>query len=247
MKTFKEFLNEGINDKGLYKAVFLGGTPGSGKSYVQKQVKDGTIEPRIVNTDKFIEFLANKRNIDIGPGFDKQKEEFKDLVTDSKQSTKNQLAGFINGMLPMIIDGTSANLSNLLQRNGTLEFFGYDTAMVWVNTSLETSLKRAAKRARSVPEDFIRKVFAQMEKNKAFYRSKFSTFVEVDNNDGELTDKLILKVFQRVSGFFNSDVKNPVGIRNKERIIEAGAKEMVPTLLTKAQLNTRLGVWFKKE
>ena len=68
MKTFKEFLNEGINDKGLYKAVFLGGTPGSGKSYVQKQVKDGTIEPRIVNTDKFIEFLANKRNIDIGPG-----------------------------------------------------------------------------------------------------------------------------------------------------------------------------------
>ena len=31
-------LNEGLYDKGIFKAVFLAGGPGSGKSYVAKQL-----------------------------------------------------------------------------------------------------------------------------------------------------------------------------------------------------------------
>ena len=34
----KEEVNEGINDPGIFKAVFLAGGPGSGKTYVAKQL-----------------------------------------------------------------------------------------------------------------------------------------------------------------------------------------------------------------
>ena len=33
-----DLLEEGVQDKGIFKAVFLAGGPGSGKSYVAKQV-----------------------------------------------------------------------------------------------------------------------------------------------------------------------------------------------------------------
>ena len=33
-KEFKQELNEGVNDPSIFKAVFLAGGPGSGKSFV---------------------------------------------------------------------------------------------------------------------------------------------------------------------------------------------------------------------
>jgi len=129
MKSFKQFLQEGINDKGIFKAIFLGGTPGSGKSYVSTRISDGQIDARVVNTDKFLEFISSKRNIDIGPGFDKEAKEFAKLFKDTKNSTSAQLTGFINGMLPMVIDSTSANTNNGLMRKNKNR--GYQKLIVW--------------------------------------------------------------------------------------------------------------------
>ena len=56
---FLRYLTEGIEDKGIFKAVFLAGHPGSGKSYTLDRIKSGQIEPRIVNTDKFVEHYKN--------------------------------------------------------------------------------------------------------------------------------------------------------------------------------------------
>ena len=59
LKTYiqEDIISEGINDKGIFKACFMAGTPGSGKSYVISKISDGAIEPRIVNSDKMTEFL----------------------------------------------------------------------------------------------------------------------------------------------------------------------------------------------
>jgi hypothetical protein len=48
---FNQYLTEGINDKGIFKAIFMGGSSASGKSYVIKQISSGSISPRLVNTD----------------------------------------------------------------------------------------------------------------------------------------------------------------------------------------------------
>jgi len=33
MQTFKQYINEGINDPAIFKVVFTAGGPGSGKSF----------------------------------------------------------------------------------------------------------------------------------------------------------------------------------------------------------------------
>ena len=38
MIKLKDLLNEGVYDKGILKAVFMAGGPGSGKSFVAKQL-----------------------------------------------------------------------------------------------------------------------------------------------------------------------------------------------------------------
>ena len=38
MLKLMDLLTEGVHDDGIFKAVFLAGGPGSGKSYVAKQI-----------------------------------------------------------------------------------------------------------------------------------------------------------------------------------------------------------------
>ena len=151
--SFYEFLNESINDKGLFKAVFVVGPPGSGKSYTLSKLT-GNIEPRIVNTDIALEYMSKKL------GITASSENWKTVFRDTtKRMTSNKLFSYLDGMLPLFIDGTSNNTSNILQRAGILESLGYDVAMIFVNTDIETAKKRAKDRAqkinREVDEEFI--------------------------------------------------------------------------------------------
>jgi len=126
-KGFK--LTEGIDDKGIFKAVFMGGMPGAGKSYVLKKIKSGQLEPRIVNTDKFKEFFGEWRT---KASFDR-----------SKKLTSSQLSLYLNSMLPLFVDATSSIVSAIIVRNNILENLGYDTAMVFVNVTTEDSHKES--------------------------------------------------------------------------------------------------------
>jgi predicted kinase len=206
-----ETLNESVYDKGIFKAVFFGGLPGAGKSYTIKNISDGSIQPRVVNFDKYAEFLGKQLGIkDVGGYVEKT------FIDRTKQMNISQLALYLNSMLPLFIDSTSNKINRAVYRDGLLRMFGYDTAMVWMNTSLETAIERIRKRDRSVPIEFVKSVHANLEENKNYYQSHFSMFLEINNDDGELTDKVLLEAYRKVSSFFKSDVKNPIGNRNKE-------------------------------
>ena len=62
-----DLLNEGVNDPGIFKAVFLAGGPGSGKSYVAQQlfgipekVNVSKTGLKMVNQDQELEMLLKK-------------------------------------------------------------------------------------------------------------------------------------------------------------------------------------------
>ena len=86
MIKLKYLLSEGINDPGIFKAVFLAGGPGSGKTYVVKQLfgipdryNISMTGLKMVNSDKELKFLLNKYGF--GTELDKMPEElFKDLT-----------------------------------------------------------------------------------------------------------------------------------------------------------------------
>lgn len=214
----QQYINESINDKGILKSIFLGGSPGAGKSHTLTKISSGDINPKVVNTDTWTEFLkAFKYDL-----WSKVEDKIKYL-------TKTQLALYLNSMLPLWIDGTSANPSSLLRRKGILSSIGYDTAMVWVNTSLETSIKRAKKREREVPEEIIRDIYEKSVNLKPYYKKEFRDFWVINNDDGELTDKVVLNSFKKTTSFFSSPLKNPIGIKLIDDMKEMGHKYLTDT------------------
>ena len=63
MKTYNE-LQEGVYDPNIFKAFFLAGGPGSGKSYVVRKTTGGT-GLKIVNSDNAFEKLLRDANLSL--------------------------------------------------------------------------------------------------------------------------------------------------------------------------------------
>lgn len=240
---FEQFLNESINDEGIFKAIFVVGIPGAGKSYTTTKLK-GKIQPRIVNTDKALEFLSKKK------GIEANSETWKTIFgDDSKRITKNMLYNYLNGCLPLFIDGTSSDASNILSRAGILESLGYDVGMIFVETNVDTAISRAEERSkeigRSVSIDFIKKVFTESESNKDYFKSKFS-FFKTFNNDEEFNDEFLNKLYNNVQSFFESDVKNPIGKRHITKMKQNGFKYIDDGIFEKDVLETKITNWYKR-
>lgn len=230
------YLNEGINDKGVFKAIFMAGAPGSGKTTVRSKLGGG-YDPRVVNTDTWTEFFGD-------PPWDEKGEKIILLTT-------NQLSLYVKSMLPLWIDGTSSNPTNLMTREGLLSGIGYDTGMLWINTSLESSLERAKARGdrggRKVGEKMIINAFNQISKLKPFYKGRFKYFMEVNNDTGELTDEVIIKAYKSTGRFFGGALVNPIGQQRINKLRETGGKLLTDLdTYDENQLQRLIRAWFDK-
>ena len=237
--NFKSYIEESINDKGLFKAIFLAGIPGAGKNYTLSKINNAQVQPRMVSSDKVHEFIAKKRNINLN-----DYNTFNQIVGDIKNTFRENTALYINSMLPLWVDSTSSNLKDTLRRIGILEYFGYDIAMLWVNTNLETAIKRAKEREREVPEEFIRKAAALAEENKTYYQQKIPNFFEANNNEGESNNTAILKLFRATTKFFLAPIQNPVGTRNLAHLRAEKASYLIPSLYAKQDLQKAIQSWY---
>lgn len=237
MITFKQFIGESINDRGLLKAIFVVGMPGAGKSYTVSRL-GGIVQPRVVNTDRATEFLSQKLQLQVNHS---NWPEFRDRA---HHITETALYHYLNGILPLFIDGTSNNMSNLLHRAGILESLGYDLGVVFIKTSLETALERAKDRQRAVDPAFIKAVATEVEENYAFLRSKFKFCKSIRNDVGELTNEVLQLAHKQVVGFFSEKPSNPLGNKIIEKLEQQKQKYLVPTVLTEIQLRKKLAGWY---
>ena len=232
MIKLKDLLPEGIQDKGILKAVFLAGGPGSGKTYVAKQIfgiperfNIAMSGMKMVNSDKELKFLLKKYGF--GTDLDKMPDEvFKNLTGDgpdssglrkfAKSLTKERERLYRNGRLGMIIDGTGHNFGKIQSKKKELEDIGYDTYMVMVNTSLEVAQKRNQERDRILPPDLLEKSWKDVQQNIGAFQNLFkNNFVIVDNskhlNDKEAEAKFVPLVTKVVRKFVSKPIKNKLG------------------------------------
>lgn len=237
---FETFLNdniitESIEDKGIFKAAFFGGQSGAGKSYVLKKITSGQIEPRIVNVDTWVEYLHAEYDT---PEHDR-----------SQVLTMSQLYLYINSLLPLFIDSTSTNQNTVIKRYNILENLGYDLAMVWINVSIETSMNRVKERnkkgLRIVPLEAAEAYYYKALKVKDFLKNKFPIFYEINNDDGKLTDDIVIEAFRKLTGFFNSSIKNPIGIENINKMKTNGYKYL-SELISEQELKSIMRDWYSK-
>ena len=152
MKTFTD-LQEGVYDPNIFKAFFVAGGPGSGKSFVVRKTTGGT-GLKIVNSDPAFELLIKKASLSLkmpDAEFDRREP----LRKHAGKLAKKRKANYVEGRLGLIIDGTGHDADRLLDQARGLEELGYDTHMIFVNTSLDVALQRNAERARSLDEKIV--------------------------------------------------------------------------------------------
>ena len=146
-KALREQLTEGINDPGRLKAVFLAGGPGSGKDFVMNKALAGN-GLREINSDTAFEFLMKRNNLDLEMP-DEERVEREIVRGRAKNITSRKEINSLSGRLGLIVNGTADDLEKIKTVKAELEDLGYDTMMVFVNTSNEVSRQRNVERGKS--------------------------------------------------------------------------------------------------
>ena len=214
MKQFDDIrfqeLKEGLYDPNIFKAFFLAGGPGSGKTFVTRGAFGGT-GLRVINSDNAFESALRKHGLSLKMPEDEA--EARDILrARAKGVTDKTLDLSLKGRLGLVIDGTGRDYDKIKIQNDMLKQLGYDTYMVFVNTSLEVALERNAKRERSVPEYITRKSWQGVQSNIGKFQNLFGmgNMIIVDNNqsDRELTTQTMNKCSKVVRRLLTNKVKS---------------------------------------
>ena len=207
MITFTE-LQEGVYDPNIFKAFFLAGGPGSGKSFVVRKTTGG-LGMKIVNSDDIFEkMLDNELGTqdlrDIDPTVRDE------IRGRAKALTKKRKENFLEGRLGVIIDGTGKDYDKISGQKAKLDNLGYDTYMIFVNTSLDTALERNQMRPRKLKDSMVTLLWNQVQQNIGKFNILFkpSNFIIVDNNDAR--ENLMPPIIKIVKSFARKKVTNHI-------------------------------------
>lgn len=198
---------EGVFDPAIFKAFFMAGGPGSGKSYVSGQVTAGH-GLVTVNSDTAFEILLKKAGMSLKLDTLDPKD-YDPVRAHAGALTKVRQSHWVNERLGMVIDGTGREAAKIEQQKHALDQLGYDTYMIFVNTSLEVALERNAGRGRTVPEHIVKEAWQHVQANIPAFRSMFGGHFFVVENNGPNQDALNL-ASKWVRALVNTPPQNPI-------------------------------------
>lgn len=221
-ENYLPFITEGVNDRGIFKAVFLGGGPGSGKDYVLKKTLDGhgLIE---INSDNALEFLMDKNKLD--KKMPENEEGQRNVIRGRAKSVtelRQRLA--INGRNGLIINGTADDPDKISRIKSMLDSLGYESSMIMVNTKDEVSQQRNIERGqrggRTVPENIRKEKWDDVQNARPAMAELFGqNYFEFDNSeDLRNADPEIVKqkteeldgLWKQMNKFTGSSSKHPL-------------------------------------
>jgi len=234
----EEFITEGVNDKAIFKAVFLSGGPGSGKDFILKNVLKGhgLVE---INSDTAFEFLMKREVLDMKmPDSETQQRDI--LRGCAKNITKEKERLALIGRLGVIINSTAADVGKITYMKHKLELMGYECKLLVVKTSDDISRARNIMRGehggRTVPEPI--RAGKWLESNGAIgpLKSLFgdSNHYEIDNNidiriaPPEIKEKqeaTMMRIFKSIKKWVDRKASNTIANgwmeqENKKKINE---------------------------
>lgn len=235
-----EVISEGVYDPGILKCVFLAGGPGSGKTTVANQLFGVTSNSfsvaglKPVNSDKFFEFILKSRNLPTDLA-SLPPEEFAKITTGAdsprekaKGMMKTSYTFYVGGRLGLMIDGTGDDPQKTRQQAEELQkVFGYDVAMVFVNTSLDKAIDRNNHRDRKLPEKLVTDIWNSAQKAKEEHKRFFgNNFYEVINEKDSAPGQPLSidkEVEKKVTAFVRKPIQNPVGKEWVQKALAAKA------------------------
>ena len=222
MLRLKTFLDEGVFDPSIFKAIFLAGGPGSGKSYIAGKTTVG-FGLKLVNSDETLERLLKKHNVPLDfTTLSPDQTAKKDMLrTRAKELTfgqlkvkafkgKGALDHYIAGRLGLVIDGTGKDFDDIHRQASYLKKMGYDTYMIFVNTSEQVAQQRNLERPRKLRPEKVKEFWLSVQQNIGKFQAYFrpSNFIVVDNN--KAGEDVFKQVSKRIRKLVGKKVTNPI-------------------------------------
>ena len=194
MKNLKDFINviSRNNNTSIFgenKAVFVSGGPGSGKDVIIREILSH-VDITEVNHMQAYNYLADKKKL-----FEKS--------NDFRKET-------IRNHYPIIINAPADDIERISYIKEELEEFGYNTMMVFVNTTDTVSKQRNEKLTRMMYESVRHSKWTHSQNNKSIYKDNFENFVQIDNNKTiEQIEEDIDLVYKKINKFFVFESSKP--------------------------------------
>ena len=224
----EQMIIEGVDDPGILKCIFMAGGPGSGKSFtameifgIDKKLKTSFSHSglKTVNSDSAFEKGLKDNGIDAKKlaQIEKEDKDLWDKIANNDDSIRNkakritqlQKKFYEAGRLGMIIDGTGHVYSKIQKNKKYAESLGYDTYMVFVNTSLEVAQERNKQRDRVLPDDLLEKSWKDVQNNLGKFQNLFGgNFRIVDNT---VYKPISNQVQKAVNTFIKKPLYNVIG------------------------------------
>lgn len=219
------YLNEGIHDKGIFKAVFILGGPASGKTTlaksIQKNMPDFGI--KILDNDVLYTHLGTKHDLDLSKEGPKKIQAIAYKMGVEKHMIQQPL--WMHGMLPLVVLGVSDKPEKIINRINYLRNIGYDIRVIYIKTmdiekTINAEIEREKKEGRGVPKSYIKSVFDKQE--EAISKLSNYTSVSVIPDFAHRKEDETHHMVDVIKKFFSSDVMNPVGKKAMAELTSKG-------------------------
>jgi tRNA uridine 5-carbamoylmethylation protein Kti12 len=210
MLTFKSYLDEGVNDPAIFKAVFLAGGPGSGKSFIVGKTALTSLGFKLINSDIAFERSLEKAGLDKGNPDDIYSKAGQLARISAKALTDKQMNLAVQGRLGLVIDGTGKDFDKIKKQAIALKKIGYEVSMIFVNTDQETAMARNNKRARKLPDEVVSKMWKQVQNNIGKFQNLFGNMmIVVDNSDNANYEGGIRSAYRKMAAFAKIEPRMP--------------------------------------
>lgn len=226
IKLFEDFIQEGVYDPGILKAFFMAGGPGSGKSYVANELFDfpkgkvGSVSYatglKLVNNDTAFEKGLKDAGYNARDLADLAKDPEKwakvMVIRDrAKNLTRGLQNNYLNSRLGQVIDGTGKDFDKISSTRDIYQNLGYDTYMVFVNTSLEVALERNQQRDRKLDDKMVEKMLKEVQNNLGHFQKLFGSDKMLIVDNSAYGEDVLDQAERQINNNLNTSIQNPLG------------------------------------
>jgi len=202
-------LNEDTN-RGLFKAIFLTGGPGSGKDVV---IREAIAEQKFVelNSVQAFDYLMDKQKL--------------------AEKTNDYRRESIRNRGPLIINGPADDHSKIIRIKEELEELGYETSMVFVDTTDTASKERNERLTKMIAESVRYDKWKLSQTCKESYRQIFENFIDFDNSGSyESLEEVISDTYEQINTFVENRNYNRIAFSWLENSGKVNITESVKSL-----------------
>jgi thymidylate kinase len=118
---------------------------------------------------------------------------------------------YLLGRLGQVIDGTGKDFDKIRGHRELYKDMGYDTYMVFVNTSLEIALERNQLRDRKLDDRMVEKMWKEVQNNLGHFQKLFGSDKMLIVDNSEFGGDVLNQVEKQIAKHINTPIQNPLG------------------------------------